>query len=312
MSLMPQIRFHHKFFLICIIILAYGQVNNSPVLAQDFQSLRAAEDTLAAILTRLNQAEDDSLRYAINDSFRTTLLNIMMLPGADDAKFESLKTLIKITSDDNRFRIFHWNLPTQDGRKKYFGFLKLLRQSPPAIFPLTDFSDSIASPDTVLLDCNHWFGALYYKVISGKNARGKQYYTLLGWAGNNAAITQKVIEILSFDDQGIPQFGLPVFPNYARGNNTRVVFRYSASTTMSLKYEEQPITSEKKWDPKKRGFDEKSRNALMIVFDRLVPLDPQLERLYQFYVAAGDVFDGFQFTNGSWNFIQGIEPKNKH
>jgi len=309
---MSQIRFHRKLFLICIVMLAYGQGKNSQAVAQDFQSMRVAEDTLAAILTRLNQAEDDSLRYILNDSFRTTLSSIMMLPGADDAKFESLKTLIKITSDDNRFRIVHWNLPTQDGRKKYFGFLKLLHQSPPVLFPLTDFSDSIASPDTVILDCSHWFGALYYKVITEKNARGKEYYTLLGWAGNNAAITQKVIEILSFDDKGIPQFGLPVFPNYARGNNTRVVFRYSASTTMSLKYEEQPITSEKKWNPEKRGFNEKSRNALMIVFDRLVPLDPQLERLYQFYVAAGDIFDGFQFTHGSWNFIQGIEPKNKH
>ena len=235
-----------------------------------------------------------------------------MLPAAENVTFESIKTLIKITSGDNRFRIFHWNLPARDGKNRYFGFLKMLHRESPVVFPLTDFSDSLASPDTVLLDTRHWFGALYYKVISGKTALGKQFYTLLGWAGNNSTITRKVIEILSFDDHGTPQFGLPVFPDYEGGKMTRIIFSYSASTSMSLKYEEQAVATEKKWNPKKRGFDEKSKNAMMIIYDRLVPLDPQLEGQYQFYVTAGDVCDGFQFINGTWNFILGVETRNKH
>ena len=301
-----------NYFLSFLVILVLLPGINNPVDGQGFQNIKQAEDSLAAILKTLNQASDDSSRNVINHNFYETLFNALMLPAADNFTFESLKTLIKISSDDNKFRIFHWNLPARDGRTRYFGFLKLLHRDTPTVFPLRDFSDSIASPETAILDHQHWFGALYYTVISGKTLPGKKYYTLLGWSGSNSTITKKIIEIISFDDHDNPQFGLPVFPNYEGGTMNRIIFRYSASTSMSLKYEEQTIATEKKWNPKKRDFDIKAKSALMIVFDRLVPLDPQLEGQYQYYVAAGDISDAFQAVNGSWNFIKGIETRNKH
>ena len=301
-----------NYFFIFLILLVFIPTIHNPVDGQGIQSMKAAEDTLAAILTTLNKADDDSLKYVINNSFYHTLYNALMLPESDNFTFESLKTLIKISSDDNKFRIFHWNLPGNDGKKRYFGFLKLLHMETPTVFPLVDSSDSIISPETALLNHQHWFGALYYTAISGKTVLGKKYYTMLGWAGTNATITRKVIEIISFDDHDIPQFGLAVFPNYEGGNMTRIIFRYSASASMSLKYEEQTIASGKKWNPKKRDFEFETRKALMIVFDHLVPLDAHLEGQYQFYVATGDMVDAFQPVNGSWNFISGIESRNKH
>ena len=299
-------------FLIFLVMLVCVPALNNQVHGQGIQNMKDAEDSLAAILKSINNADEDSLKYVLNDSFYHTLLNALMLPASDNSMFESLKTLIKISSDDGKFRIFHWNLPTHDGKKRYFGFLKLLNVETPTVFPLRDYSDSITSPESALLDYHHWFGALYYTSISCTTMLGKKYYTLLGWAGNDATITQKVIEILSFDDHNIPQFGLPVFPNYEAGTMTRIIFRYAASTSMSLKYEEQIISSEKKWNPRKRDFDYKTKSAVMIVFDRLVPIEPQLEGQFQFYITDGNIFDAFQFVNGSWNFIQGIESKNKH
>ena len=283
-----------------------------PVQGQEFRTMKQAEDTLSAILATLNKAETDSLKDILNDHFYQALEKALMLPPADDYPFESLKTLARISPDDNKFRIYHWNLPSAEGKKRYFGFLKLLHHNPPVIYRLRDYTDSIPDPETAILDCNHWFAALYYTAITGKTASGKTYYTMLGWSGSNASITQKVIDVISFDEQDIPHFGMQVFPDFDTIGRSRIIFRYSASTSMSLKYEEQIVSSNKKWNAKKREFDTKTNTAMMIVCDRLVPLDPRLEGQFQFYVAAGEIFDGFQFVNGHWHFIREIETRNKH
>jgi hypothetical protein len=303
-------RFPTRFFIFLLPFLAW-MGTAMPASGQDRRTMQAAEDTLNAILARLNKAGNDSARYILNEEFSRTLYKALLVPGSGAYPFESIKSLVKAAPDDGSFRIYHWNLPSAEGKSRYFGFLKYLGADPPAVWPLTDLTDSILSPDTAILDANHWFGALYYKVIPCKTAGGKTYYTLLGWAGNNARITRKVIEILSFDEQGVPRFGMPVFTGYEGGNRTRVVFRFGATASMSLKYEEQPVRTDRSWNTARREFDEKPRNALMIVFDRLAPMDPALEGQYEFYVTAGDVCDGFLPGNGTWNFIRGVEPKNR-
>ena len=51
---------------------------------------------------------------------------------------------------------------------------------------------------------------------------------------------------------------------------------------------------------------------MMIIFDRLSPLDPNLEGQYQFYYPETNIFDAFIFKSGKWNFVKDIdaeEPK---
>jgi hypothetical protein len=292
-----------------LLLLIPGKYNM--LSAQRFQSIKQAEDTLVAVLATINQAKDDSLKNALNQIFADDLSEALKFPLSDSYPFESLKTLVIITSPDKKFRIFHWNLPSGDGKHRYFGFIKLLGPGSPKVYPLTDLSDSLQTPDTLLLDNMHWFGALYYKVIPGETASGVKMYTLLGWAGRSTMMTQKVIEIISFDDQGKPLFGLKLFPDYHGGNMTRIIFRFAATTTMSLKYEKQAIPSDKKWNSKKRVFESTLNDTQMIVCDRLVPLDPQLESQYQFYVPAGDISDGFIFRQYVWTLVEGIDTKNK-
>lgn len=289
---------------ITILFLIPGKYNT--VSGQRFQNIMQAEDTLSAILDSLNLAGNDSSRSLINQKFSVALLDALKLPSSDNYPFDSLKTLVKIASPDDKFRILHWNLPSGNGKHRYFGFLKLTGGGQQAIYPLVDFSDSIPFPDTAILDNSHWPGALYYKVIPGETATGSKIYTLLGWAGKNQSITHKVIEILHFDAQERPHFGLKVFPGYQGGEMTRVIFRFSATTTMSVKYEKKTIASNKRWNGKKREFEYDMTEERMIVFDRMVPLDPQLAGQYQFYVAEGDISDGFLFDEYHWKFIAGI------
>jgi hypothetical protein len=285
--------------------------NAPPLSAQHFQSIHQAEDSLKSILAAINQAKDDSTKNIFNQQFASNLSEALQMPSADSYPFDSLKTLVKITSTDNKFRIFHWNLPTSDGRHHYYGFLKLLSHEPPMVYKLSDKSDSLPSPETALLNNRDWFGALYYKIIPAETSAGEKIYTLLGWAGSNALITQKVIEVLGFDELDRPHFGMKLFPDYHEGGNTRIIFRYSAATTMSLKYELQPIAVKQKYNSKKRVFDYTVSEIPMIIMDRMVPPDPRMEGQYQFYVAAGDEYDGFIFRQNHWAFMAGIDARNK-
>ena len=278
---------------------------------QRFHTINQAEDTLSIVLASINQTRDDSAKQLLNQTFSAVLYDALKLSSADNYPFDSLKSLVKIASPDNKFRIFHWNLPSNDGIHHYFGFIKILDHDPPLIFPLVDFSDSLTMPDTALLDNQHWFGALYYKIIPGQTASGEKIYTLLGWAGKNSVITKKIIEVLRFDAHDSPYFGLKIFPGYLGGNMARIIFRFAATTSMSMKYEKQTITSNKKWNKNKRIFEYSLNETPMIVCDRMIPLDPQLEGQYQFYVAAGDICDGFVFQDHCWKFVAGIDSRNR-
>jgi hypothetical protein len=281
------------------------------VSGQHFLKIEQVEDTLANVLASINLANDDHTKDVLNRKFYNMLFDALHQSASDNYPFKSLKSLAMIKSPDNTFRIIHWNLPTNEGDNRYFGFLKLLNHDPPVIYPLIDKSDSMPDPDSALLNNMFWFGALYYKVIPGETVTGEKIYTLLGWAGKNDVITQKVVEILTFDHQELPHFGLRIFPDFKNGKMTRIIFRYGATTTMSLKFEKHEMAVNKIWNAKKKGFDTCVIDAPMIVCDHMIPLDPELTGQFQYYVAAGDIFDSFVFKNNIWSFFSGIELRSK-
>ncbi len=293
--------------VVWIFLLLHSQT----AFAQKFRDQKQAEDSLYMIFKRLNLSQNDSITNILNQSFSDNLAEALKLPVNRKLPFDSLKGLIKIESPDHTFRIFHWNLPTRDGKHRYFGYLQLIKQVPPMVFPLADKSDSLVSPDTSILDPLHWYGALYYKIIPNQTASGISYYTLLGWAAKNSRVAGKVIEILSFDKTGSPLFGKRIFPGYQDGGMTRIIFRFSSATTMALKYENQVIEADRQWNKSKRTFESTRKEILMIVLDRMVPPDPGLEGQFQYYIAAGDVFDGFMLKNNAWVFVPGIDARNK-
>jgi hypothetical protein len=218
----------------------------------------------------------------------------------------------KMTSPDKMFRIYNWNLPATHGSNLYFCLLQIPQKSTKntfRIFELIDRSDSIPDPETSTLDTGCWYGALYYKVISEKTDNG-MIYTLLGWEGKNPTEMQKIIEILYFDEKNIPHFGKRIFNKYKEGTNKRVIFKYSPVATMVLRYDEQFISKGKKWNSSGRTFEEKSSKASMIVCDRLVTVG-STEGKEQMLIPAGDVYDGFIFENNKWNFVEGVDARNR-
>jgi hypothetical protein len=270
------------------------------------------EDSLKSLSVRIQKAENDSVKLFFNDQFRKTLSRALLLTGSFEYPFDSVKTIAKLTSPDKKFRIFNWNLPKGDGTNIYFGFIQLNPKSEPeqAVYDLIDRSDSIPQPETALLDNRFWYGSLYYKIILTTYNKQK-FYTLLGWDPMNSQLTRKVVDVLFFDQSDYPHFGARIFRNFGNDLTSRVIFQYSSSVSMLLIYDEQYLVNHKKWNAGKKQFEKELEKARMIVCDELIPSDPQFEGQYEYYVPSSEVFNGFVFKNGMWNFSKNIEVRNK-
>jgi hypothetical protein len=254
-------------------------------------NLPALQDSLNKYGKRMfkgNDAEKLNAHLRFTAFMRTALEqeNVFEFP------FDSLKFIARLNAPDNAFRIFNWNIPQDDGTHKYYGFIlvdqdaiqgrknkksKLKNQGRYVAYELTDQSDFIKTPEMAILSCDKWYGALYYKIIMN-SYKGKKYYTLLGWDGNNKLTWKKVIDVLTFSREGLPVFGEEMMFQVNRLSKRRVIFEFKAELIMTLKYEEK-----------------KQR----IVFDHLAPEVSGAEGMYQFYVQTFS-YDTYNFKKGKW------------
>ncbi len=287
-------------------------IYSQPAFAGNGSSLEKAEDSLKRITASFPGSASDSARAQTNSLFLATLRSTLDLPGSFDYPFDSLKTLGKITSPDRKVRFYNWNLPLRDGTNRYFCLLQVKKDEHNAfdVWSLTDASDSLESPESQVLSASRWYGVLYYKVILNTGSDGKPVYTLLGWDGISPILTSKLIEVLTFDPDRQPRFGAQIFTDYENGQYRRVILTYSSEARMTMKYDELSVKKGSKIQDllKRSGIHQDKID--MIVFDRLVPLEPQLEGLRQYYVPSADIYDGFVFLNNSWHFIREVDARN--
>jgi hypothetical protein len=306
--------------LILILLLALAS-RCSLVTGQNIYLFHSYEDTLKSLGKIIISGEEDAIKYKANEKFINTLKRALIQEKSFNYSFDSLITISKLISPDNTFKLFTWTILRKNGSYKYYGIIQLNNSKQSQnIIPLTDKSDSLDKPDKLILSDKNWFGAVYYKIIYNKYKR-KQYYTLLGWQGNNQMSRKKLIEVLTFDSKNAPVFG----GNYFKTQNAepyRVIFEYSSEAVMALKYEEQYYKKKKgqsiyAYDKinnftkaKSKNSNFKKKKAIMIVFDRLIPLNQGLEGQYQFYIPALDYVDAFIFRKGMWRMILDIDARN--
>jgi len=294
-------------------------------------------DSLKAYTNTIASETADFNKYAANEKLQSLLEKIFMSENSFEFPFDSVKKYSALTSPDKKFKIFTWGVAKENGTFEFFGYIFFPENttSKKRYFKLTDNTDKIIYPENEVTDFNKWYGAIYYKIIPTVY-QGKRNYTLLGWKGNNQMTSKKVIEILSFRTIGTPVFGKQMFRKY-KEKITRVIFEYSSRASMLMRFDEQMVHTvtrpAKTIKTKYNSKDKKSNKAMksdkkvsakiktlkadMIVFDRLSPIDTRtskyaanLEGQYQFYVPESNVFDGFIFDNGKWQFVKDIDARN--
>ncbi len=242
------------------------------------------EKKLDSLFTLLRESKQDKEYKKYNDLFVIELEKTLELKEAFDYPFHSLVKMSKIKSPDNEFRIFNWNVESENDVHSFYCYI--LKHNG-TVIKLRDNHRMISRAESRSLSHANWYGAAYYKIIVTK--RGK--YTLLGWNGKDGITTQKVIETMSLTRRGAKfGFSLFEFPNQ-RISKKRIILEYSDEAIVSLKHYETKKTEE-------------------IVFSHLSPSTPQMEGFYQFYYPDLS-FDKFVLKNGKWWFESDATMKNE-
>lgn len=256
--------------------------NNGPAMSK-FQ------DSLIRLNEATFSATDNTSRFALNAQFIKTLVNSLKVHTSFAYPFDSLKKISILKSPDNSFRIFTWQVPVDDGTYRFFGTIQMAtKDGSLKLFPLIDDTDNIKDLNQVNSNKN-WLGARYYEILPIVTSGRQPYYVLIGWKGNNAKTSKKVIDILSFDKEQ-PLFGKPVFDGL-KGSivKNRIVFEYNRLNSMTLTMD---------------------KNVKMIVFDHLAPFSPDMVGNFEYY--ASDLsFDAYKIVNGRLKLVENVELKNE-
>ena len=80
---------------------------------------------------------------------------------------------------------------------------------------------------------------------------------------------------------------------------------------MILSYDEQVLKKNPKWNASKKQYESDDKRTKMIICDELIPLETQLEGLYEYYIPSSEVYNGFVFEEGLWYFYRNVDVRNK-
>ncbi len=280
--------------------------------SQHTMPLPASEKLMAQYLRQIKVSTHDDERELYNRFVSDALVSSLSNPASFDYPFDSLKAITIVKSPDDAFRLYTWSMGTHAGYQRFYGLIQFpaTSETPGSVVRLSDYTDSLPDPTFERLPPTRWFGAVYYTIIPEILKTGETIYTLLGWHGIDQKVSCRIIDVLTFPSPGSPAFGLPVFCTEDQKRPQRILFRYSAQASMVLTYDQQTIREGKKWNISKRRFDEMTARAFLIVCDRLVPPDPQLEGQWEYYIPVADVMDGYVFEDGCWTFVKDIDARN--
>jgi hypothetical protein len=202
--------------------------------------------------------------------------------------FDSLKSISRLYSEDSVFRIFTWQVVKDDNYCRQRGFIQVkTKDGSLRLFPLRDVSEfTTAQVDTIANNMG-WIGAVYYRIVQKKH-EGKTYYTLFGYDENNIRTTRKWMDVLWFDEQGAPVFGLQNAFSFAadsipKPSVNRFLLEYKKDARARVQYDEE---------------------AGIIIYDHLVSESNEPQKKYTL-IPDGD-YEGFEWKNGQWVHIDKV------
>lgn len=247
------------------------------------------ETRMAELQTLIGSAQTDRERIAASNELAELCRDVAKEPEAFEYAFAQAFKVNSLTSPDGAFRIFNWNVPLQDGSFQYRLFV--WPKGTKKLIEVHDHGQLTHDDELATYGTENWYGALYYEIHPVKTD-GKTVYTLVGWDGNNAISTKKVLDVLVFDGKKDLYFGYPIFEMEPGKYVNRRVFEYAEDAIMNL-----------------RWVDTKSA----IVFDRLEPRVSGAEGNYAYY-GPGTGYSGYKQQKGKWMLEENMDmtrPRDK-
>ncbi len=225
--------------------LSTGSVNRIDSLNLD--TLNDLEIRLEALGKLMITSTDEQERLTSAYHFVKNFVKALRIENSYFYNFDTIKNISVLPSPDNVFRIITWNLALNNQSYRNYGviqlnpdYLKTVKDTTNlrSYYPLIDRSDFIKNALDTTVSSEHWFGALYYKIIA--NTYKKQtYYTLIGWDGNTMMSNKKIVESLYFE-KNEPRFGASIFDlkdKRFKQPLKRMIFEYNNNANMVLRHE---------------------------------------------------------------------------
>jgi hypothetical protein len=266
------------FFLTLFVGLASmaQRVKVKPEDSTYIDSIRNFEYQLEGLSYNIINANDKVERITSCYYFIQTLKKALQVPNSFDYNFESIKTVSTIRSDDEKFRVFTWNLLLDSGKYMYFGAMQINNADSLELYGLYDSSEYNKDVYYAQFDNHHWMGGLIYQMHHYKYKK-KDYYITFAWDGQDDKTNRKIVDVLWFDEEGKPNFGEEMF-DFDGDLQSRIIFDFNDKAAMLLRYDK----------------DEEA-----IVFANLVPINPLMKGMYENYVPDG-TYDYLKFEKGIW------------
>lgn len=239
-----------------------------------------SDEQLIESFNSITSSENDSVSCVRSDEFAALLVSRLKETGFED-NLAAITGVGKIVSDDNQMRVLTWNYALSGGE---YGYGVIFQSQNGKVYQ-ANCHKAFKAESNKSYNAGNWYGALYYSMIKSKDK-----YLLLGYSTYNNITKVKLIDIVSFKNNGFT-LGENIFNAVENSKKTsrRVVFEYNADVNMTLTYE----TS-------KRRF----------VFDHLSPEEPFLKDLYQYYGPDFTV-DALRLKKKVWTLQPNIDIKNK-
>jgi hypothetical protein len=249
--------------------------------AAGLEKMKTAEDTLALLAYAVINDSIELERFAACKVLITSLVRTLKVENSFKYPFDRLKSISILAPPDSSFRIFTWQLYVNDSTYRYYGAIQR-NQTALQLYPLIDRSFEMEVPPLYeQLNPDNWYGALYYNIRQFDTREGRKYL-LMGYDAFEFFEKRKIIEVLSFDKEGVPVFGAPVFhrENPPPGPpENRMFFEYSAEAVVKVNWDEQ---------------------YKMILFDHLIQFPSPFAR--GMTAVPDGSYDGLQFQKGQWYF----------
>jgi hypothetical protein len=279
-----------KYFISFLLLFVCStQYNHAQTIRkEDVKSLRQKEDSLASFGFDIIKNVDPVVRMRSDSNFTRIMVRALRTPYSFEFPFDSLITISKLVAPDSSFRIFTWQLLKDESSCRQKGFIQMkTADGSLKLYPLRDVSEFTEKPIDTIANHGGWIGSVYYRMIT-KEYQGKKYYTLLGYDENNERTTRKWIDILHFDKNQQPIFGLQNGFSYAEDSipvkpTNRVLLEYKKDARARIQFDKE--------------MD-------MILFDHLISESNEPNKKYTL-IPDGD-YEGFVWKNGQWVHINKV------
>ncbi len=209
---------------------------------QALQELKTYEDTLALMGYAVLNDSIPEHRFGTCKKLIVTLKTALQLENSFNFPFERLKSVSIQYPKDSTFRIFTWQLYVDKDEYRYFGAIQMNTREL-TLIPLVDRSfEFTGNIEQKTYGADDWYGAVYYRLMEVDAPQGK-YYLVFGFDGFEFFQRRKFVDVLTFDEQGQPHFGAPVFVSEGEGpvgprTKNRIFLEYSAEASVKLNYDE--------------------------------------------------------------------------